>query len=453
MRTKASHEERTRSLLAGLPVELREGLSHLLACPVCQGLAREALRERGARAEERRLTDVRSVLCWLEMAAPGLIASLEERAAEAERLLEELLHQPVGERLSLLGQHGFRNLCLADLLLDASGEATREDPVRAEELARLALAIAGQAQPKEDLAWSEDVKVRGYCLMGNARRLLRDPRGAEEAFRSAAYHLTQPPDSGERAFYCRMVALLRQEQGRMDEAVGLYWRAAGIFRETGELLAEGECLAELGGLFVEEGEHDRAIHPLARAAELVNGERTPGLVARVRLGLALCHAALGHRNLALREEEAAQPFYRGVTDEDERGALCALRGRIAALTNQVEEGVGLLEAARLCFLATGRLHQAALATLDLILLWDGERRLERLQEMTRELSDACGRTPQREGVLSALQGFAREVARGPEVQLGEAAAQAAEELRRFRRNPLLALEALARRQDETSTER
>lgn len=452
MRKMASHEERTRSLLAELPVELSEGLAHVLGCPVCQGLAREALREREAGAEERRPADVRPLLCRLEMAVPGVIASLEERAAEAERLVEELLRKPVKERVALLGQHGFRNLCLADLLLDASGEATREDAERAEELARLALAIAGQPQPKEDLSWSEDVKVRGYCLLGNARRLLRDPRGAEEAFRSAAYHLTQPPDSCERAFYCRMLALLRQEQGRMDEAVGLYWRAAGIFRETGELLDEGECLAELGLLFVEEGEHDRAVHPLARAAEVVNGERTPGLAARVRLGLALCHAALGHRDLATREEEAAQPFCERVADDDERAGVCELRGRIAALTDRVEEGAGLLEAARLHFLAKGRLHQAALATLDLALLWDEDRRLERLREMTRELSDASGPTPQRAGVLDALRGFAREVARGPRAGLGEAASQAVEELRRFRHNPLLALEILARGWEGTSNE-
>ncbi|MFP5289012.1 MAG: hypothetical protein ACLGI9_24960 [Thermoanaerobaculia bacterium] len=190
------------------------------------------------------------------------------------------------------------NLRLAERLLEESGRTQPAEPEMSEELARLALLIATATEAPEEAARVEGVKALGYCLLGNARRLQEDPREAEEAFRSAAFHLMQPPDSRERAFYCRMLALLRREQGRVEEAVGLLWRAAGIYSGAGDAAEEGACLAELGLLLLEEEEHDRAVPPLARASERLAGERQDGLLARVRRGLALCRRALA----AAREE-------------------------------------------------------------------------------------------------------------------------------------------------------
>jgi tetratricopeptide (TPR) repeat protein len=184
-----------------------------------------------------------------------------------------------------------RNLRLAELLLEESGRLQPGEPEVSEELARLALLIATASHAPEAAARVEGVKALGYCLLGNARRLQEDLAEAEEAFRDAAFHLVQPPDSCERAFYCRMLALLRREQGRMEEAVALLWRAAGIYRGAGETAEEGACLAELGSLLLEEEEHDRAVPPLTRASEALDEERQAGLLARVRRGLALCHKA------------------------------------------------------------------------------------------------------------------------------------------------------------------
>lgn len=90
------------------------------------------------------------------------------------------------------------------------------------------------------------VKARAWVLLGTGYRLAQEYERAEALFRTAAFHLTGPPDSLERAFFCRHLAALRQEQGRSAEAVALLWRAARIYRQNGAQREEGWCLAQLG---------------------------------------------------------------------------------------------------------------------------------------------------------------------------------------------------------------
>lgn len=225
---------------------------------------------------------------------------------------------------------GVVSLAVAEDLLEESAAVAAREPGEAEELAELALRIAALPHP-EEAGRVEEVAARGCCLLSNARRLRGDLRGAEAALERAERHLTQPPDSPERALYGWQLALLRHEQGRVEEAVAGLWRAAGIYRGAGRRDGEGSCLASLGALLLEEGEHERAVRPLIRAGEVLDPERHLGLAARVRLGLALCHAALGYRVRALRDAEEAWSLCQRVTDPCERAGLCSLRARIEEL--------------------------------------------------------------------------------------------------------------------------
>jgi pterin-4a-carbinolamine dehydratase len=174
----------------------------------------------------------------------------------------------------------------ADHLLLESEHAQPLEPERSEELARLALLIAARPHPARLVGRAEAVKARGLCLMGNARRLLGDLHHAEESLRRAAYHLLGPPESDERARYCRLLALLRRDQGRGQEAVGLLWRATRIYGELGDRTAEGECMAVLGFFFLERDEPERAAGPLRRSREVLEGRGSPELLEQVRRALA-----------------------------------------------------------------------------------------------------------------------------------------------------------------------
>lgn len=182
------------------------------------------------------------------------------------------------------GGEAMADLDGAELLLRQSELAQPAEPERSEELARLALLIVGRPHPARLLGRVEEVQARGLCLMGNARRLLGDLQHAEEMLRRAAYHLLGPPESSERAGYCRMLALLRRDQGRGEEAVGLLWRAARIYGDLGERAGEGDCMATLGLLFVERGELERAVDPLRRSREVL--EEGTELMEKVQRALA-----------------------------------------------------------------------------------------------------------------------------------------------------------------------
>ena len=174
----------------------------------------------------------------------------------------------------------------ADHLLLEGELAQPMEPERSEQLARLALLIVTRPHPARLIGRVEAVKARGLCLMGNARRLIGDFNHAEESLRRAAYHLLGPPESGERARYCWLLALLRRDQGRGEEAVGLLWRAGRIYGDLGYRAEEGECLGTLGLFFLERGECERAVDPLRRAREVLEGRGSPELLERVRRALA-----------------------------------------------------------------------------------------------------------------------------------------------------------------------
>jgi tetratricopeptide (TPR) repeat protein len=142
----------------------------------------------------------------------------------------------------------FQALGLAHLLLGKALAAQPHDLLSCEELARLAFAITEPVVMDRWVGRANDVKARACVLVGNVRRLTGSREEAEEMFRKAVFHLTGPPDCLERAFYCRHLALLRQDQGQLDEAAGLLWRAAMIYRENGELRDQGRCMAEAAGL-------------------------------------------------------------------------------------------------------------------------------------------------------------------------------------------------------------
>src|SRR4029077_13464397 len=129
-------------------------------------------------------------------------------------------------RSDLLRSDEFRDLSLASLLLARAEAAQPHDLGGSEELARLAFAIAEPMVQDRWVGRANDVKARACVLVGNVRRMERDRDGADEMFSKAVFHLTGPPTCRERAFYCRNLALLREDQGQVDEAVGLLWRAA-----------------------------------------------------------------------------------------------------------------------------------------------------------------------------------------------------------------------------------
>jgi hypothetical protein len=361
--------------------------------------------------------------------------NLEQRAralvtrAEARQLYRELLALEPRERKEALREKRFRSLDLAELLLAASEEAQLEEPRRSEELASLACRITCQAFEGELAARADDAAARGRCLMANSRRLLGDPEGAERQFRAAVSMLTGAPDSRERAFFCQMLALLREDQECPDEATALLWRAVGIFRQRGETESQAVCLCRLGFVFFEQEDFEQAARVLAPARALLSAHRAPALLARCNLGLAVCHARLGEEDEARVLAGESRLLRVAVTAPGEALALDWLEGKWALYAGELDLAEAKLDSVRKTFLCEKWQREAALCSAELacVLVRKGER--ERIETLIDDLHKRFAISPAGMRILVAMRRFF-QITENSQADLGAALAETQELIRR-----------------------
>ena len=206
--------------------------------------------------------------------------------------------------------------------------------------------------------------ARVSCLIGNACSLRGDFDRAEKAFAAAAPLITS---SEESALHLRSYALLRWEQGRCDEAVGLMSRAERLYREA-DLSQEASTSIQLLILFhAEMGEASDAIALFNQPGSFDPSVR-PWLAARAAYTSAFCLA--DHSDLA-RPEEAGAALARGnalmaqVRDREERLQLEWLQARARARMGDQEAERPLLALRQRCTAPSASLD-FHLLTLDLI---------------------------------------------------------------------------------------
>jgi tetratricopeptide (TPR) repeat protein len=316
----SDQERRSRAFLTYLEPEYDDVLLHLLECAECRALAGKLLASQG------------SLAAAVPPAEAPRKAMLQRPDDATLWRLERLLATPPVLRPRLLREEEeFRDLDLAGLLLRRSEAAQPHAPRISEEMARLAFTIAEPMARSPWVGRSNDVKARACVLIGNVRRLERDTGAAEEMFSRAVFHLTGPPNCRERAFYCRSLALLRADLGQVDEAAGLLWRAALIYRETGERREAGSCLEQLGFLFLEEEQIERAVPPLTQACQALQPPADAAPYVRCALALAYCHAFLGEPETSRRFLHAARALYPHLPEGEPRTQAAWLEGKVAAL--------------------------------------------------------------------------------------------------------------------------
>ena len=353
---------------------------------------------------------------WVRWESPrplgeGLGEEEARRRERAEALFAELAGRAPEKRLWALKGRRFRDPALVELLLEKSREAQPAEPGEAITLATMAALLAlRMCEPGGEGALMAVFLGRAHCLAGNAWRLVGNEAEAELAFGNTVSFLARSAGSCDRAFYCRSLALLRWEQGRIDEAVALLHHAARIFAENEAGHEEGTSLALLGLLYVEEGDPRRAVPPLRKARLSAEPGRRPWLAARARLALALALARLGHlgqSRWALREAWELFPL---LDDCEELVHAHWLEGRICSLLGPAEEAEGLLDSVRVKFLDDGCLPEAALASLDLAL--HGVESGPAVGPLIAELQARFGTEDGADIALKGLRGFERSLQEG-----------------------------------------
>jgi tetratricopeptide (TPR) repeat protein len=414
-------EQRTRALVAKLAGPDTQTLAHLLACGNC----RDQALERVGQPPAMRLDTARGA----PVPRPGSTVESSLRQAEARQLYRELLALESHQRNEALREKRFRSLDLAELLLATSEEAQPEEPRRSEELATLAWHIADKAFEGELVARADDAMARARCLTGNARRLLGDPEGAERQLRAAVSMLTGAPNSRERGFFCQMLALLREDQKRPDEATALLWRAVGIFKERGETESQAACLCRLGFLFFEQDDFEHAVRVLTPARGLLSAHRAPALLARCNLGLAVSHAMLGREDEARALAGESRLLRASAPASGEALALDWLEGKLALRVGELALAEAKLDGVRKRLLSEERQMEAALCSAELAcaLVRKGER--ERIEPLIDDLYNRFSISPLGVRIHVAMRRFF-QVTENDRADLGVALAETLELIRR-----------------------
>ena len=330
--------------------------------------------------------------------------------AEADRqwargAWERLKRRPAAERRSLAHKsREYRGWAVCELACQESLKAAPDNAARALEYAGLAVEIARLPSGGDDLFRR---RLQGYAEahLGNARRVHGDLAGADEAFgrARALWQAGAPGDPGllNEARVLGLEASLRIEQGRPADALNLIDQALDV-----------DCNGEKRYLLINRGralehldDYDGAISSLQRAAPLIDGKKEPRQLGALQSNLVqnLCHLQ------RFAEAGALLPELRRLAERlgQELDLLRTLwlEGWVASGVGRRQEAVAALEHVHREFARRQIPFDAALAGLELAVLYLEEGRTAVVRALAEELLAIFEAQKVHRGALAALTLF------------------------------------------------
>jgi transcriptional regulator with XRE-family HTH domain len=323
---------------------------------------------------------------------------------EAGETWEALKRFPVGRRrqVALLLPTSVRNWPLAEQACEASLKAAADSPEEALDSAALALDVA------ELLLGDESKNVRlAWCWghVGNARRVVTDFDGADEAFARAwqLWHAGDPHDPLRlpKWHLFSLEASLRRAQRRFQQALDLLDQALGC--SYGDPAAIARCLLKKEHVFEMMGDIPAALAALAEAAPHVEASGDPDLLFAHRFKTAnnLCHLQ--------RFSEAAERLPE-IAELAKGAELTGLRvawltSRVAAGQGRKAEALSGLGQVRQRFTDLKLPYEAALSSLEIAVLWLEDGRTAEVQALALTMAWIFDAKRIRREALAALKLF------------------------------------------------
>jgi tetratricopeptide (TPR) repeat protein len=369
----------------------RELAPHFLeACPVCRTLRDEIerlLEESGHWSESVAVMESREALALLGLLVEGSHAERMRRAEEIEELY---------------------TWGVCQLLLKQVQEQVFSDPVRAVEMAQLAVRLSRHLGAAYDLDWVMDLRARAHAHLGNAYRVLGELKAAEGAFLQAAECLEKGGTGDPRilAEILSLEASLRLDQRRLEEALALVDRVIALHREI-DRAGLAKTLLQKAKILKEGGDLPRAIDAVQESLSELGGGQDPRLFAYARHNLFYLLTLAGR----FEEAERLAPEVRGLLGSlGEPLHLVRLRWTEGNLAHGLGHSDDAEEAYRTVqreFLRLGKGLDAALVSLDLaVLLWE-QGRTDELKEIAAEMMMAFESREVHREALAALALFQR----------------------------------------------
>jgi tetratricopeptide (TPR) repeat protein len=351
---------------------------------------------------------------------------------EADELWECLRElSPKRRRAAVEAEPRYWMWAVAERLCTESERAAAHRADRAAELAKLALRVAELAPGSEP--WRARLQGYAWAFLANARRVLGDLPGSEEAFvrSDRLWEAGASADPGVLAGSrpLDLKASLRRQQGRFGEALDLLDQALTL---TPQVEAHARILIKRAATLTRLGDTQRAIETLQQAEALLPDAQDPRLSWLVRFNLTLNLWQLGR----FREAEALLPAVRELAvslgNELDLTRCLWLEARVAAGLERREEALPALEQVRRYFTAKQIAYDAALASLEVAVLHLEAGRTREVKRLAEEMLWIFKAQGVHQDALAALRLFC-DAAR-QEAATMELARQAIAEIEQVRRS-------------------
>ncbi|MFL6234167.1 MAG: helix-turn-helix domain-containing protein [Thermoanaerobaculia bacterium] len=344
---------------------------------------------------ERRSLD-RTVLAateaFLEEIRKELIRKKRERKADAARrkardLWLRLKAAPRQDQRDLVTvMPALQDWALAVHVCEASVRAAAHRPEDALYLADLAVLIAARSPGPQ--GWRS--RLEGYCWahLANARRVASDFSRADKAF-VQAWKLWRAGASSDSNLLPEwrlldLEASLRRDERRFQEALELLDRAIATNRINKP--AAAQILLNKEFIFDQIGDLQGALTALLQAAPLVEASGNNRLLFALRFKIANNLCQLGRCGQASKQLPQVRELAEQLGNELDLIRVLWLEARLAAKQGETAEAITNLEQVRRDFTARGVPYDAALASLELAVLYLQEERLLEVQKLARTLT-------------------------------------------------------------------
>jgi hypothetical protein len=311
------------------------------------------------------------------------------QATGAAELLDALLALPREDRRSQAGTaRRFRSAELCELLLATSHELRYSDAEQMEELAHLAVAVAGQMDPRSagGPAALHDLRAKACAYLGNAFRIRGRFAAAERALTRAEAHRTQGSHSlSLEVLLLELTASLLESRRDFAGALQRLELACAIHQEQGNDQALSKALVQIGIVWGYANRPATAVRLLRQALALLDTEREPRLTFIALHALAWNLADAGFPEEALEVHHAS-----GELADQARSSLVDLKvawlqGHLAAALGRDLVAERELSRALYGYEGLEMPYEAALVSLELAVLYARCGQFDELDRLTGEI--------------------------------------------------------------------
>ncbi len=289
--------------------------------------------------------------------------------AEAEELWKTLKPLSPTDRRDLVTVFPhFRSWALVVKVCKESVRLAAHDAAVAVELAKFALYIAERCPGEE--CWQARIQAEAWGFLGNAWRVSNELDRADEAFARSKQLLAASAGADEHLLDASRLfdleASHRRDQHRFPEALALLDKARDA---SGGGLAAARLLLQKEFILCLMEDYEGALEALREAAPLIESSGDPELLFALRFNTADCLCRLERYPAAARLLPKVRELALTQGHSLHLLRVLWLSSKIDAGEGRREKAIPALEQVQRDFTVRGLPYDAALASLDLAILW------------------------------------------------------------------------------------